>query len=232
MESFIEKAGEFFASPALMSEVGFSILDTLYMTVVSTLMAYVIGLPLGLLLVVTAKNGIKPMVWLNRILGFIVNFLRSVPFIILIIWVFPVTRVILGKTTGSPATLIVPLVISAFPFVARIVEQSANEIDRGVIEAAQSMGASNWQIVTRVIIRETKPSLIVGAAITLTTIIGYTTMGTVIASGGIGALGITYGHYRFNRFILTLAVVVLVIMVQLFQSIGMKLAKKFDKRYR
>ena len=120
MESFIEKAGEFFASPALMSEVGFSILDTLYMTVVSTLMAYVIGLPLGLLLVVTSKNGIKPMVWLNRILGFIVNFLRSVPFIILIIWVFPVTRVILGKTTGSPATLIVPLVISAFPFVARM----------------------------------------------------------------------------------------------------------------
>ena len=224
MESFIEKAGEFFASPALMSEVGFSILDTLYMTVVSTLMAYVIGLPLGLLLVVTSKNGIKQ--WYGSTGYSLYSQLSSLGAVYnTYIWVFPVTRVILGKTTGSPATLIVPLVISAFPFVARMVEQSANEIDRGVIEAAQSMGASNWQIVTRVIIRETKPSLIVGAAITLTTIIGYTTMGTVIASGGIGALGITYGHYRFNRFILTLAVVVLVIMVQLFQSIGMSLQR-------
>ena len=208
-----------------------SLLETLAMVAISGGVGALLGVPLGVVLFITDRKSFVPMPAFNAVLGTVINALRSVPFIILLVAIIPFTRLVVGTSIGTAAA-VVPLTLAVAPFIARIVETSLREVDKGLIEAAQSMGASNWQIVTRVIIRETKPSLIVGAAITLTTIIGYTTMGTVIASGGIGALGITYGHYRFNRFILTLAVVVLVIMVQLFQSIGMKLAKKFDKRYR
>lgn len=204
-------------------------LETIYMTLVSTLIAYILGLPLGVLLSVTDKNGIKPMKAINAVLGFIINFLRSVPFIILLVAIIPFTRAIVGTSLGSTAT-IVPLVVSAAPFIARMVESSIKEVDGGVIEAAQSMGASPFEIVMKVLLPEAKPSLIVGSAIAVTTILGYSAMAGFVGGGGLGTIGINYGYYRYQNDIMLITVVLLVIIVQLLQEIGMFVSKRTDKR--
>lgn len=203
--------------------------ETLYMTLFSTLISYIIGLPLGLILVVTDKDGIRPFRSLNAVLGFIVNFLRSVPFIILLVALIPFTRLVVGTSLGSTAT-VVPLVVGAAPFVARMVESSIKEVDFGVIEAAQSMGASPLQIVTRVLLPEARPSLVVGSAIAITTILGYTAMAGFVGGGGLGAIAINYGYYRYQSDVMLITVIILVIIVQVFQEIGMKIAKVGDKR--
>ncbi len=205
--------------------------ESVYMTVLSTLFAYIIGMPLGLILVVTGKDGIRPMPGLNLTLGAVVNFLRSVPFILLLFFLNPFTRWVVGTTVGSPAT-IVPLVISAFPFVARMVESSAKEVDRGVIEASQSMGASNWQIITKVILPEARPSLINGAALSATTILGYSAMASINGGGGLGAIAINYGHYRQNYAVMFAMIVVLVLLVQVLQEFGTRGARLSDRRIR
>ena len=205
--------------------------ESVYMTVLSTLFAYLIGMPLGLILVVTGKDGIRPMPGLNLTLGAVVNFLRSVPFILLLFFLNPFTRWVVGTTVGSPAT-IVPLVISAFPFVARMVESSAKEVDRGVIEASQSMGASNWQIITKVILPEARPSLINGAALSATTILGYSAMASINGGGGLGAIAINYGHYRQNYAVMFAMIVVLVLLVQVLQEFGTRGARLSDRRIR
>ena len=203
--------------------------ETLYMTLFSTFLSYLIGLPLGLILVVTDKTGIRPMVGVNAVLGFIVNFLRSVPFIILLVAVIPLTRFIVGTSLGSTAT-IVPLVMGAAPFVARMVESSIKEVDAGVIEAAQSMGATPIQIVMKVLLPEARPSLVVGSAIAITTILGYTAMAGFVGGGGLGTIAINYGYYRYQSDMMLVTVLILVVIVQLFQEIGMKLAKIGDRR--
>lgn len=203
--------------------------ETLYMTIVSTALAYLFGLPLGVLLCVTDKNGIKPNKPINVVVGFIVNFLRSVPFLILLVALIPVTRVIVGTTIGSTA-IIVPLVIGSTPFVARMVESSLQEVNAGVIEATKSMGATNFQIIKKVLIPEAKPSLLVGGAIAITTILGYSAMAGFVGGGGLGAIAINYGYYRFEPTIMYLMVIILAIIVQVFQEVGMKISKKYDKR--
>ena len=215
----------------MLSLMGNGLLETIYMTLGSTIIAYIIGLPVGLLLVVTDRDGIWPRLLLNKIVGIIVNILRSVPFIILLVWVMPVTRAIIGTTIGSTAT-VVPLVISAAPFIARMVESSAKEVDRGVIEASVSMGASTMQIVRKVLLPEAKPSLIIGAAIAITTILGYSAMSGIVGGGGLGAIAINYGYYRYNTPVMLVTVLLMVIIVQLFQMIGSTIEKKTDKRIR
>ena len=205
--------------------------ESVYMTVLSTLFAYIIGMPLGLILVVTGKDGIRPMPGLNLTLGAVVNFLRSVPFILLLFFLNPFTRWVVGTTVGSPAT-IVPLVISAFPFVARMVESSAKEVDRGVIEASQSMGASNWQIITKVTLPDARPGLINGAALSATTILGYSAMASINGGGGLGAIAINYGHYRQNYAVMFAMIVVLVLLVQVLQEFGTRGARLSDRRIR
>ena len=203
--------------------------ESVYMTVLSTLFAYIIGMPLGLILVVTGKDGIRPMPGLNLTLGAVVNFLRSVPFILLLFFLNPFTRWVVGTTVGSPAT-IVPLVISAFPFVARMVESSAKEVDRGVIEASLSMGASNWQIITKVILPEARPSLINGAALSATTILGYSAMASINGGGGLGAIAINYGHYRSDYAVEFVMIVVIVLFVQVIQELGTRGSRLSDRR--
>ena len=205
--------------------------ETLYMTLGSTLVAYAIGLPLGLLLILTDPQGLRPMPVLNRVLGVAINLLRSVPFIILLVWVMPVTRAIMGTTIGSKATLS-PLTIAAAPFIARMVESSAREVDRGVIEAALSMGASPGQVLLRVILPEAKPSLITGGAIAITTILGYSAMAGIVGGGGLGAIAINYGYYRNNSQIMLVMVAMLVLIVQIFQEVGTRIAHKSDRRVR
>lgn len=205
------------------------ILETLFMTVGSTVFAYIIGLPLGVILYVTDKTGIRPIPWLNRVLGFVVNFLRSVPFIILLVWVIPVTRAIVGTSIGSKA-MIVPLVIAAAPFIARMVESSLKEVDQGVIEAAESMGTSSFQLIYKVLIPEAKPSLLVGGAIAITTILGYSALAGTVGGGGLGSIAYNYGYIRRAEDVLLISVIVLVIIVQIFQEVGMRIAKKTDKR--
>ena len=207
-----------------------AVLETLYVTLIATLFAFVIGLPLGVLLVVGDKNGILPLPgWLMKVLDVIVNLLRSVPFIILIVVVFPLTRLIVGTTIGSVAS-IVPLVIAAFPFVARLVESSLREVNPNIIEAAQSMGATPFQIITKVMIPESIPSLISNATIAVTTILGYTAMSGAIGGGGLGNIAIMYGYQRYNYMVILIAVVLLIILVQVFQSVGTALSVKTDKR--
>ena len=207
-----------------------AVFETLYVTLISTLFAFIIGLPLGVLLVVGDKGGILPLPkWLMKVLNIIVNLLRSVPFIILIVVVFPLTRLIVGTTIGSVAS-IVPLVIAAFPFVARLVESSLREVNPNIIEAAQSMGATPFQIITKVMIPESVPSLISNATIAVTTILGYTAMSGAIGGGGLGNIAIMYGYQRYNYMVILIAVVLLIILVQVFQSVGTALSVKTDKR--
>lgn len=211
--------------------LGTGVAETLYMTVVSTALSYIFGLPLGVLLCVTDKNGVFRMPVLNKTLGFIINFLRSVPFLILLVAILPFTRAVVGTTIGSTAT-IVPLVVAASPFVARMVESSLKEVDGGVIEAAQSMGSSPFQIIYKVLLPEARPSLTVGAAIAITTILGYSAMAGFVGGGGLGAIAINYGYYRYQDDVMLLTVLLLVVIVQVFQEVGMKLAKLTDKRIR
>lgn len=199
------------------------------MTLVSSALAYLIGLPLGIILVVTDKDGIKPALGLNRILGVIINVIRSMPFLILCITLIPVTRFITGTSLGPTAT-IVPLVIGSAPFIARMVESSLKEVDKGVIEAAQSMGASPFKIIYKVLIPEARPSLILGAAISVTTILGYSALTGFVGGGGLGDIAIRYGYYRYQTDIMLVTVLLLVIIVQVLQEVGLRLAKLGDKR--
>lgn len=215
------------SSTAVMIAKG--LLETLYMTVFSTSAAYLLGLPLGIILVVSAEGGILPRPALNKILNVLVNLTRSVPFLILLIAVLPITRFITGTTIGSSATL-VPLIIAAAPFVARLVESSLKEVDKGIIEAALSMGATPFEIITKVMIPEAKPSLIVGSAIATTTILGYSAMAGIVGGGGLGDIAIRYGYYRYQNDIMIATVVLLIMVVQVFQDIGMKISMKQDKR--
>lgn len=203
--------------------------ETLYMTILSTFFAYVIGLPLGILLVTSAKDGIRPRSLLFKILDVIVNLTRSIPFLILLVAVIPFTRIVVGTTIGSTAT-IVPLTLSAAPFIARLVESSLKEVDVGVIEAAQSMGASNMQIIWKVLLPEARPSIIVGCAIATTTILGYSAMAGFVGGGGLGTIAINYGYYRYQNDIMFVTVVLLVLIVQVLQGIGMKAAGASDRR--
>ena len=204
--------------------------ETVYVTVLATLFAIVIGLPLGILLVTGDEKGIRPMPKpLMKVINVIINFLRSVPFIILMVMVIPLTRAITGTSIGSVAS-IVPLVVAAFPFVARLVESSLRELDPNIIEMAQSMGASTMQIVTRVMLPESVPSLVNNFTLAITTILGYTAMSGAMGGGGLGKIAINYGYNRYKYAVLYLAVIVLVIVVQVFQSVGSKLALRLDKR--
>lgn len=203
--------------------------DTLYMTFWSTLFAYIIGLPLGILLVITKKNGIIPKPLFNSILGTIINFLRSIPFIILLAMLFPVTRIVMGTSIGTHS-VIFPLLISAFPFVARMVEGSLEEVDSGVLEAAQSMGATNFQVIFKVLLPEAVPSLVTGAAITITTILAYTAMASAAGGGGLGAIAITKGYQSRNMEILYCASLALVVLVQIITVSGTRLTAWFDHR--
>lgn len=205
--------------------------ETLYVIVISTVIAYIIGLPLGLILSVTDADGLHPSAGINKVLGTIVNLLRSVPFLIMVFLLTAFTRLIVGTSVGSPA-MIPPLVIAAFPFVARLVEASVREVDLGVIEAAQSMGASTLQIVTRVILPEATPSLIAGATTATVTILGYSAMAGIVGGGGLGAIAINYGYYRKESAIMWVAVVLIVILVQILQGAGNRIAIRSDKRIR
>jgi D-methionine transport system permease protein len=216
-------------SEAIVKMIGVGILETLYMTFFSSFIAYVIGLPLGILLVVTDKEGIAPFVLLNKVLGVIVNLLRSVPFIILLITVMPLTRAIIGTTIGSTA-VVPPLIIASAPYIARLVESSLKEVDKGVIEAAQSMGATPLQIIYKVLIPEAMPSLIIGSAIAVTTILSYSAMAGFVGGGGLGDIAIRYGYYRYEKMIMFVTVIILVLIVQVIQEMGSKWMKRADKR--
>ncbi len=205
------------------------ILETLFMVLGSSLIAYLIGIPLGIILVVTDTDGIHPIPALQKALGLVINLLRSVPFIILLLVMIPVTRAIVGTTLGAKA-VIPPLVAAAAPYIARMVESSFKEVDAGVIEAAKSMGATTWQIIWKVLLPEAKPSLLVGAAISITTILGYSAMAGFVGGGGLGAIAINYGYYRYQTDMMLVTVVILVVIVQIIQETWMKLSKISDKR--
>ena len=206
--------------------------ETFYITVLSTALSLVIGLPLGVLLVAGEKGGVLPLpAWLMRILNLIINLLRSIPFLILMIMVLPVSRAIIGTAVGTTAT-VVPLVAAAFPFVARLVESSLRELDGNIIEAAQSMGATPFQIIVKVMIPESVPSLIQNVTIALTTILGYSAMSGIIGGGGLGKIAIDYGYYRYKYLVMFVAVIILILLVQFFQSLGTYLTRRCDKRLR
>lgn len=203
--------------------------ETLYMTLVSAGLSYVIGLPLGMILAATDRNGVCPLPVLNAVLGFIVNVLRSIPFLLLMIALFGFTKFIVGTNIGSTAA-IVPLVVSAAPFVARMTESSFKEVDPGVIEAARSMGAPSRTILFKVLLPEAKPSLIMGAAVSTITILGYSAMAGICGGGGLGDIAIRYGYYRYDTGTMWILILILVILVQILQEIGMKIAKITDNR--
>ena len=210
----------------------FATWESFYATVLTTVLALVIGLPLGVLLVVGDRDGLLPLPrWLMTVLNIVINLLRSVPFLILMILVQPLSRVLLGTTIDTVAS-IVPLVAASFPFVARLVETSLREVDGGVVEAAQSMGATPFQIIAKVMIPESMPSLIANVTIALTTILSYSAMAGIIGGGGLGQIAINYGYYRYKYLIMVVATVLLVILVQVFQSAGNWLARRCDKRLR
>ena len=214
------------------AEFGFATWETLYSLLLEVVFAYLIGLPLGVLLVTGEKEGIRPLPgWLMKILNVIINLLRSIPFLILMIIVLPLSKVLVGTKVGTIAT-IPPMVIAAFPLVARMVESSLREVNHGIVEASQSMGASTWQIVTKVMLPEALPSLISGGTITVATILGYGAMAGVIGGGGLGKMAINYGYYNFKSIVMWAAVIGLIILVQIFQSAGTKLATACDKRLR
>lgn len=204
-------------------------IDTLYVTLVSTFFSYVFGIAMGVILTITRKGGIEPHPVIYNCLDVVVNLTRSFPFIILMIAVIPFTRLVVGTSIGNNAT-IVPLVLAAAPFVARLVEQSLLEVDHGVVEAAQSMGATPWQIITKVLIPEALPSLITGSAVSAITILGYSAMAGAVGGGGLGKLAIMYGYNRYQTDIMIITVVLLIIIVQAFQSFGDWSARKSDKR--
>ena len=203
--------------------------QTLLMVIFSTLFGYLVGLPLGILLYLTDEDGLKPNKTVYRILDIIVNIGRSIPFIILLILIIPFTKAIVGKSYGTTAT-IVPLTVSAIPFIGRMVEGSLKEVDKGVIEAAESMGATLFQIITKVLLVEARPSLINGATICLGTIVGYSAMAGTVGGGGLGDIAIRYGYYRYQTDIMIITVIIIVLMVQIFQYIGNRLVKTIDKR--
>jgi len=203
--------------------------ESVYMTVLSILFAYLFGLPLGIILSVTDKDGIYPVKWLSGVLGIIVNIFRSIPFIILMVAMLPVSKFLIGTSLGNGA-MIIMLTIAAAPYVARMVESSIKEVNKGVIEAARSMGASNFAIITKVLIPEAKPSLVVGAVISMVTVFGYSAMAGTIGGGGLGKIAITYGHQRFEPQITWTCVFLCVILVQIIQELGMRVAKWVDKR--
>ena len=203
--------------------------ESLYMTFTSSFFSYLIGIPLGIILVVTDKDGIYPIPWFQRILGLVINLLRSVPFIILLIMVLPITKAIVGTTLGATA-VIPPLVIASAPYVARVVEASFKEVDPGVIEAAKSMGSSTFQIIWKVLLPEAKPSLLVGAALCITTILAYSAMSGCVGGGGLGDIAIKYGYYRYQTEMMFITVAILVIIVQVIQEAGMKFSRVSDKR--
>ena len=205
--------------------------ETVYLTLISTAISYIIGVPLGLVLCVTDRDGIYPIVWLNKILSVTVNVFRSIPFIILMVAMFPVARFVVGTSVGNKA-LIFSLVVGAAPYVARMVESSVKEVNHGIIEAAQAMGTSNMGIITKVLIPEAKPSLIVGAVISTVTVLSYTAMAGTVGAGGLGRIAIAYGHQRFSPDITWVCMILTIIIVQIIQELGMLLARKTDKRIR
>ena len=205
--------------------------ETVFMVALSSLLSYLIGIPLGILLIVTDKDGIQPNGLINTVLGVIFNLMRSVPFIIMLLAALPLTRFIV-RTTLGPKAVVVPLVLAAAPYIARMVESSLKEVGAGVVEAAKSMGASNFQIVRKVMLPEAKPSLLMGAAISITTILGYSTMAGFVGGGGLGTLAINYGYYRYQTDVMLVTVVVLVIIVQLIQESFLWMARHADKRAR
>ena len=214
------------------SDLGGALWQTAYMTILPTLIAFAIGLPLGVILVIGEEGGIRPLPKIvMKILNVVINLLRSVPFLILLVVVLPISRFIVGTTVGSPA-IIVPLAIAAFPFIARLVETSVREVDKGVVEAAQAMGASPMQIVWKVLIPEAKPALISNFVVALITIFGYGAMAGIVGGGGIGAIAINYGYYRRRELVLYVMVIILIVLVQVFQSIGNVIVRKSDKRIR
>lgn len=216
-----------------MSDLGSLLLqglwETLYMTLVSTAIAYLIGLPIGIILVVTDKEGIWPKAGLHHTLGVIVNILRSVPFLILVIALIPFTRFVVGTTLGSTAT-IVPLVVASAPFVGRMVESSLKEVDPGVVEAAQSMGASTWQIIWKVLLPEAGPSLLNGCTIAVTTILSYSAMAGILGGGGLGDIASRYGYHRYQYDVMLMTVIILVLLVQVLQEVGTRSSRAVDKR--
>ena len=203
--------------------------DTVYMTVASTFFGYVIGLPMGIALTVTDKDGLKPNAAIYRVLDVISNVVRSIPFLILLILLIPFTRFVVGKSYGSTAT-IVPLIICAAPYIARLVESSLKEVDKGVVEAAKSMGATNFQIVMHVLLVEGRTSIITGATIAMGTILGYSAMAGTVGGGGLGDIAVRYGYYRWQTDIMIITVILIIVLFQLFQNVGMKIAAKMDKR--
>lgn len=205
------------------------IYDTLYMTLGASFLGYLFGLPMGILLTISDKDGLKPNKLLYKLLDTIANIVRSIPFLILLILIIPFTRLVVGKSYGPTAT-IVPLTIAAIPFIARMVESSLKEVDAGVIEAARSMGAGNLTIITKVILVEARTSLITNATIAIGTILGYTAMAGAVGGGGLGDIAVRYGYHRYQFDIMLVTVILLIVLVQLFQTIGMKLATKLDKR--
>lgn len=218
-------------SAKLWAEIGLGIYETFYMTLASTLLGYVIGLPLGVILIITRRDGIRQNLALNQALGVIVNIMRSIPFLILMIAIIPFTRFVMGKSYGSTAT-IVPLTMAAFPFISRMVESSLAEVDGGVIEAAQAMGATPLQIIRKVYIPEATPSLISGAAIVATNILGYSAMAGSVGGGGLGAIAINYGYYRFNAEVMVVCIAIMVVLVQAMQLVGTRLSVQLDHRLR
>ena len=203
--------------------------QTLYMTILSTVVGYVFGLPLGVMLAVSDKDGLRPNKAVYKVLDVISNIIRSIPFLILLILIIPLTRIIVGQSYGSSAT-VVPLVVAAIPFIGRMVESSIKEVDAGVVEAARSMGASDLRIIVKVLLLESRISLITGDTIAIGTILGYSAMAGSVGGGGLGDIAIRYGYYRYESQIMIVTVILLVVLVQVFQSIGMIIASKLDKR--
>ena len=215
--------------PTIVNMLLSGIRDTVYMTLASTLLGYLFGLPMGILLAVTDKDGIKPNALVYKVLDVIINITRSVPFLILLILLIPFTRFLVGKSYGSTAT-IVPLVVAAAPYIARMVESSLKEVDSGVIEAARSMGASDFSIIFNVMLVEARASLIIGATISIGTVLGYSAMAGTVGGGGLGDIAVRYGYHRWQTDIMMVTVALLVLLFQIFQTIGMKIASKLDKR--
>ena len=206
-------------------------LDTLFMTLLSTIFGYLLGLPMGIALAVTDRDGIRPNAAVYKVLDVIANIVRSIPFLILLILLMPLTRLLVGRSYGTAAT-VVPLTVAAAPFIGRMIESSLKEVDHGVVEAAQSMGVSTMNIIVRVLLVEARTSILVGVTIALGTILGYSAMAGIVGGGGLGDIAMRYGYYRYESDIMLAAVILLVVLVQIFQTIGMKMSAKLDRRKR